>query len=57
MSWNPSDYGGSSLAYLPITSTWIPDIMLFNRLDLKTCIERLFRGAVCVFMKYGVKQP
>ena len=30
MKWNPADYGGVEMLYVPSQHIWLPDIVLFN---------------------------
>lgn len=33
LSWNPSEYGGVSVLYVPYEMIWVPDIVLYNNAD------------------------
>jgi len=35
MKWNPADYGGVEMLYVPSQHIWLPDIVLFNNADGK----------------------
>jgi nicotinic acetylcholine receptor, invertebrate len=40
LSWNPKNYGGVSVLYVPYEMIWVPDIVLYNKYFLlsKICI-------------------
>jgi nicotinic acetylcholine receptor len=31
LKWNPKDYGGLEVLYVPSDHIWLPDIVLFNK--------------------------
>ncbi|KAI1709056.1 neurotransmitter-gated ion-channel ligand binding domain-containing protein [Ditylenchus destructor] len=33
LKWNPEDYGGVSVLYVPYEMIWVPDIVLYNNAD------------------------
>lgn len=33
LSWNPANYGGVSVIYVPYEMIWVPDIVLYNNAD------------------------
>uniref|UniRef100_A0A7E4UWC0 Neur_chan_LBD domain-containing protein n=1 Tax=Panagrellus redivivus TaxID=6233 RepID=A0A7E4UWC0_PANRE len=35
LSWNPQNYGGVSVLYVPYEMLWVPDIVLYNAADLE----------------------
>lgn len=33
LQWNPEDYGGVEMLYVPSEHIWLPDIVLYNNWD------------------------
>ncbi|KAK5973632.1 Neurotransmitter-gated ion-channel ligand binding domain protein, partial [Trichostrongylus colubriformis] len=33
LRWNPDDYGGVDVLYVPSDTIWLPDIVLYNNAD------------------------
>ncbi len=33
LTWNPDDFGGITRVRIPCDKIWLPDIVLYNRLD------------------------
>lgn len=33
LQWNPDDYGGVEMLYVPSEHIWLPDIVLYNNWD------------------------
>lgn len=31
LKWNPDDYGGVTVLYVPSQEIWLPDIVLYNK--------------------------
>ena len=31
LQWNPDEYGGVEMMYVPSQNIWLPDIVLFNK--------------------------
>lgn len=46
LQWNPEDYGGVEMLYVPSEHIWLPDIVLYNNWDGNYEVSKIIFGTI-----------
>lgn len=52
LSWDPMEYGGVEMLYVPSEHIWLPDIVLFNKYVLES---KITTHAIYILLEFSFK--